>query len=74
MQNVPKAVAIIAFGGGILVMVVFDLILVRVFAQGQWVYFIGGVAETAVMGGIIRLALGRVPLRPWVRRRVGRGG
>jgi hypothetical protein len=29
-------------------------------------------AEAAVLLGIIRLALGRLPLRPWVLRRLGR--
>jgi hypothetical protein len=71
-QNVPTAVAIFACGAGILVMMVFDVIMNKVFDRAQWVYFIGGVAEAAVMMGIIRLALGRLPLRPWVLRKLGR--
>jgi len=66
-------VALFACGAGILGMLVFDVIMNRVFDGAQWVYSIGGVAEAAVMVGIIRLALGRVPLRPWVLRKVGRG-
>jgi hypothetical protein len=71
-QNVPTAVALFACGSGFLVMVVFDLIMHKVFDGAEWVYFIGGVAEAAVMVGIIRLVLGRVPLRPWARCMWGR--
>lgn len=68
----PTAVALFAFGAGFLVMMVFDAIMIRLFDGAQWVYFIGGVAEAAVIVGIIRLALGRVPLRPWVLRKLSR--
>jgi hypothetical protein len=71
-QNVPTAVALFACGAGFLVMMVFDAIMIRLFDGAQWVYFIGGVAEAAVIVGIIRLALGRVPLRPWVLRKLSR--
>ncbi len=71
-QNVPTVRALFVCEAGILGMLVFDVIMNRVFARAQWVYFIGGVVEAAVMVGIIRLALGRVPLRPWVLRKVGR--
>lgn len=68
----PTAVALFACGAGFLVMMVFDAIMIRLFDGAQWVYFIGGVAEAAVIVGIIRLALGRVPLRPWVLRKLSR--
>ncbi len=71
-QNVPTAVALCACVAGFLAMVVFDVIMAKVFDGAQWVIFIGGVAEAAVMVGIIRLALGRLPLRPWVLRKLGR--
>jgi O-antigen/teichoic acid export membrane protein len=71
-QNVPTAVAIRAIGAGLLVMLVFDVTLTKVFDGALWVIFIGGVVEAAVMVGIIRLMLSRVPLRPWARRMWGR--
>jgi hypothetical protein len=71
-QNVPTAVAIRAIGAGLLVVVVFDLIMSKVFDGALWIPFTGGVAQAAVMVAIIRLMLGRVPLRPWVRRMLGR--
>jgi hypothetical protein len=70
--NVPTAVALCACVAGFLAMVVFDVVLNKVFDGAQWVYFIGGAAAAAVIVGIIRLALGRLPLRPWVLRKLGR--
>ena len=71
-QNVPTAVATFACVAGVLIMVVFDLIMSKVFDGAMWVIFIGGAVNTAVMVAIIRLMLGRVPLRPWARRMLGR--
>jgi len=71
-QNVPTAAAIFAGGAGILVMVVVGVILDKYFDLGPWVPFIGGMAWAVVFVGIIRLRLGRVPLRPWVLRLLGR--
>jgi hypothetical protein len=71
-EHLPTALAIFASVAGILVMLVLVVLTDKVFDGAQWVYFIAGVAEAAVMVGIIRLVLGRVPLRPWARRMWGR--
>ncbi|MGC2190748.1 MAG: hypothetical protein WA751_00220 [Candidatus Dormiibacterota bacterium] len=71
-QNVPTAVALFACGAGILVMLVIGVLTDKFFGWGLWSSFIGGVAWAVVFVGIIRLVLGRVPLRPWVLRMLGR--
>ena len=71
-EKLPTALAIFASVAGIVVMLVIVVLTDQGFDGAQWGYFIAGLAEAAVMVGIIRLVLGRVPLRPWVGRMLGR--
>ncbi len=68
----PTVVAVFAGGAGILVMAVIVVITGTVLDGAWWGYFIGGMAEVTVTVLIIRLAMGRLPLRPWVLRLLGR--
>ncbi|MGC1184922.1 MAG: hypothetical protein WBA31_07200 [Candidatus Dormiibacterota bacterium] len=71
-ENVPTALAFFAIGAGLLVMAVVGVLTEKFFGWGLWSSFIGGVAWAVVFVGIIRLVLGRLPLRPWVLRALGR--
>jgi hypothetical protein len=68
-QNVPGALVLFAGGVSGMVMVVIDN---KVFGGAAWGYPLAMLARAAVLLGIIRLALGRLPLRPWVLRKLGR--
>ncbi|MGC2191899.1 MAG: hypothetical protein WA751_06170 [Candidatus Dormiibacterota bacterium] len=71
-QNLPRALAFFAIGAATLVMLVIGVLTDKFFGWGLWSSFIGGVAWAVAFVGIIRLAMGRLPLRPWVRRMLGR--
>ena len=68
-QNVPGFLFLFASVVGGMVAVV---IINRVFGGAPWGVPIAELAGLAVLIGIIRLALGRLPLRPWVLRKLGR--
>ncbi|MGA7172767.1 MAG: hypothetical protein WCB86_11370 [Candidatus Dormiibacterota bacterium] len=71
-EKVPTAVAMRAIGAGLLAMVVMGLLTDKFLHWGLWSSFIGGVAWAVVFVGMVRLMMGRVPLRPWARRMLGR--
>ncbi|MGC2190873.1 MAG: hypothetical protein WA751_00875 [Candidatus Dormiibacterota bacterium] len=68
-QNVPGVLFLFACGVGVLVV---DVLINIVFGGAPWGVPIAELAGVAIMLGIMRLALGRLPLRPWLLRRLGR--
>ena len=68
-QNVPGGVFL---GACLIGTVVMFLLADKVFGGSVWGYAIALVIEAVVLLGIVRLALGRLPLRPWVERSLRR--
>ncbi|MGH7666027.1 MAG: hypothetical protein ACREN1_01755 [Candidatus Dormibacteria bacterium] len=68
-QNVP---GVIFLWASLVATAVMFLLANKVFGGSAWGYAVAIVIESVVLLGIIRLALGRLPLRPWAARWLGR--